>query len=56
MTEQATIPKYRSNWRLIWLRFKNHKAALVSMWILGFFLLLIVFGDFTYPGLSFQTT
>ena len=54
MTDLATTPKYRSNWRLIWLRFKNHKAALVSMWILGFFLLLVVFGDFIIPVSPFK--
>lgn len=47
-------PTYRSNWKMTWLRFRKHKAALVSMWILGFYLVLIVFGDFISPHSPFK--
>ena len=47
-------PEYHSNLRLTWLRYKKHKAALFSLWILGIFFLLTILGDFFMPNSPFH--
>ena len=39
----------RSQLELIWLRFKQHKLAVVSLWSLGAFALMAVFSEFIVP-------
>lgn len=38
-----------SQWRLVWWAFKKHRLALVSAWILGFMMLVIVLCEFIAP-------
>jgi len=41
--------EYASQWTLMWLRFKKHKLALVSMYIVLFLYLMAVFSEFLSP-------
>ena len=45
--------KSRSQWKLIWLQFKRHKAAIFSLWLLFVFLLFSGFGEFLVPNSPF---
>lgn len=47
--ESVTI-KSRSQLELIWLRFKKHKLAVISLWILGIYLVFMAFGEFLVPN------
>lgn len=38
-----------SQWKLIWWKFRKHKLALVSLWILGFLYLIVLFCEFLSP-------
>ncbi|WP_030161237.1 ABC transporter permease [Glycomyces sp. NRRL B-16210] len=38
-----------SQWRLVWWAFKKHRLALISAWILGFMMLVIVLCEFIAP-------
>jgi peptide/nickel transport system permease protein len=38
-----------SQWKLIWWKFRRHKLALVSLWILCFLYLIVVFCEFLSP-------
>jgi peptide/nickel transport system permease protein len=40
----------RSQAELIRLRFKKHKLAVVSLWILGLYMIFILFGEFLVPN------
>lgn len=42
-------PVAASQWRLIWWRFRRHKVALWSMWLLGLFYAAAAFCDFLAP-------
>jgi len=47
--ESVTI-KSRSQLELIWLRFKKHKLAMISLWILGVYMVFMAFGEFLVPN------
>ena len=44
----------RSQTQLIWLRFKKHRLAMASLWILGIYLILVLFGEFFIPNDPFR--
>ena len=39
----------RSQWGLIWDQFKKHKAAFISLWVIGLLVISSVFGEFFMP-------
>lgn len=39
----------KSQWQLVWWRFRRHRAAMVGLWILGIMALLGAFADFFAP-------
>lgn len=41
--------EYASQWTLMWLRFKKHKLALVSMYVVIFLYLMAIFSEFLAP-------
>jgi peptide/nickel transport system permease protein len=41
--------EFRSRKELIWMQFKKHKIAMISLGVLAVFLIFIVFGDFIIP-------
>ncbi len=45
--------KSRSQWELIWYSFKQHKIANFCLWILGVFLVFIIFAEFLIPNSAF---
>ncbi len=52
--KDSTQPKDRatgreSQWKMIWRRFKQHKLALVSLWIVIGFYLIAIFAEFLAP-------
>ncbi|MGO1119509.1 ABC transporter permease [Rhodovibrionaceae bacterium A322] len=38
-----------SQWRIMWWKFKRHRLAMVSAYILGFFFLLVLFAEIVAP-------
>ena len=51
---QVPVTKARSQGALIWLRFKQHRVARVSLVVLGMFAVLAIFGDFFMPNSPFE--
>ncbi|MEM7695552.1 MAG: ABC transporter permease subunit [Pseudomonadota bacterium] len=49
MTSAAAGAKSRSLWATAWLRLRRNKAAMVSLFVLGFAALLGVFGPMVWP-------
>jgi peptide/nickel transport system permease protein len=47
----ATQERYymASQWRIMWWKFKHHRLAMVSAYVLGFFFLLVVFAEIFAP-------
>lgn len=41
--------EYASQWTLMWLRFKKHKLALISMYVVIFLYVMAVFAEFLAP-------
>lgn len=48
-TERDDRYYYASQWRLMYQKFRKHKLAMVSAWILIFFYLCAIFGNFIAP-------
>jgi peptide/nickel transport system permease protein len=38
-----------SQWRMMWWKFKRHRVALISLWVLAFFYLLVLFAEAVAP-------
>ena len=43
-----------SQWQLMWAKFKDHKLALMSLWVLGGFYLIALLAPFLAPYDSWQ--
>jgi peptide/nickel transport system permease protein len=50
----ATGNYYASQWRLMWMKFKDHKLALTSLAVLGLFYTIALLGPFLAPYDSWQ--
>ena len=49
MAEAALAPVGRSHGQLMWLKFKEHGVALVSLWLLGVLYFVAIFAEFFAP-------
>jgi peptide/nickel transport system permease protein len=49
MTDFVTSVQSASQWQLIAAKFKEHKLALASLWVLGAFYFIALFGPFLAP-------
>jgi peptide/nickel transport system permease protein len=54
MGDPATSRYSASQWQLMWAKFKDHKLAVVSLWVLGGFYLIALLGPFLAPYDSWQ--
>ncbi|MCT8161114.1 ABC transporter permease [Pseudoruegeria sp. SHC-113] len=41
-----TLPDLLGPWALMWRKFRRHRVALLSLWLVGFIYLLALFGEF----------
>ena len=48
--KQQIDPAMVSVWRLTWRRFRRHRVALVSLWVIIFLYLMAAFADFLATG------
>ena len=49
MAEAAPAPVGRSHGQLMWLKFKEHRVALVSLWLLAVLYFVAIFAEFFAP-------
>jgi peptide/nickel transport system permease protein len=54
MSDPATSRYSASQWQLMWAKFKDHKLAVISLWVLGGFYLIALLGPFLAPYDSWQ--
>jgi peptide/nickel transport system permease protein len=54
MTDLVTSGQSGSQWQLIGAKFREHKLALVSLWVLGVFYAIALFGPFLAPYGTWQ--
>lgn len=45
----ARIPDEATAWKLIWLRFRRHRMAMISAFVLGIYTLIVTFAPFIAP-------
>ncbi|WP_171097686.1 MULTISPECIES: ABC transporter permease [unclassified Ruegeria] len=45
----VAVPELLGPWSLMWRKFRRHRVAYVSLWLVGFIYALALFGDFFAP-------
>ncbi|SHH12654.1 ABC transporter permease [Cognatishimia maritima] len=50
LPDDTEVPNVLGPWALMWRKFKRHKVAYLSLWIVGFIYAMAIFGDFLAPG------
>ncbi len=48
-TEDVAVPALLGPWQLMWRKFRRHRVAYWSLWIIGLIYFMALFGDFMSP-------